>query len=163
MMTDAIQTEEGKKAIRQLLVDPEFKELLILEQPEVKKSIEETLLSKEGEDFWKMAFEDPKFTDKIAKSMKEQQQDVMKELIKDPTFQKEMESFFGQPDMLKQLEKVMKAPEMKSHLEKVITETIDSPLLQTKWQSLILAAQKEKEDEKKAKKDDKEKESGEGE
>ena len=48
MMTDALQTEDGKKAIRQMLADPEFRELLVLEQPEVKKSIEETLLSEEG-------------------------------------------------------------------------------------------------------------------
>ena len=51
MMTDALQTEDGKKAIRQMLADPEFRELLILEQPEVKKSIEETLLSKKGKSF----------------------------------------------------------------------------------------------------------------
>ena len=80
-----------------MLADPEFRELVILEHPEVKKSIEETMLSKKGEEFWKKTFEDPKFTETIAKSMKKQQQDVMKELMDDPSFQKEMEEFFGNP------------------------------------------------------------------
>lgn len=145
MMTDALQTEDGKKAIKQMLADSEFRELLVLEQPEVKKSIEETMFSKKGEEFWKKAFEDPKFSEGIAKSMKTQQQDVMKELMKDPSFQKEMEEFFAQPDMQKQMETVMQSANMKEHLQKVVEETIKSPLLQTKWQELIMAAGKSSE------------------
>lgn len=140
MMTDALQTEDGKKAIRQMFSDPEFKELLILEQSDVKKTIEGTLLSSKGEDFWKKAFEDPKFTESIAKSMKDQQQDVMKQLMSDPSFQKELEAFFGQPDMQKQMETAMQSANMKKHLEKVVGDTISSPLMQTKWQELILKA-----------------------
>ena len=49
MVTDTMQTEEGKKVMRQMLSDPEFKELLILEQEDVKSSIENTLLSKEDQ------------------------------------------------------------------------------------------------------------------
>ena len=80
MMTDAFQTEDGKKAIRQMFSDPEFKELLILEQSEVKKSDRRHAAFQKREDFWKKAFEDPKFTESIAKSMKKQQQDIMKQL-----------------------------------------------------------------------------------
>lgn len=142
MMTDAIQTEDGKKALRKLMSDPEFRELLVLEQPEVKQSIENVLLSKEGEKFWHNAFEDPKFTESVAKSMKKQQADIMKDLMGDASFQKEMEKFFGQPDMMKQMEKILHSSEMKKEMEKAIEETIDSPLLQAKWQSLIMKAGK---------------------
>lgn len=83
--------------MRQLLEEPSFRELLILEHDEVKKATEETLLSKEAEDFWKKTFEDPKFKETVAKSMQKQQQDIMKDLIKDPTFQKDMEAFLGNP------------------------------------------------------------------
>src|SRR6185437_306307 len=102
------------------------KELLILEQPEVKKSIEDTLLSKKGEDFWKKAFEDPKFTESVAKSMKDQQEEVMKKLMEDASFQKAMEDFFGQHDMQKQMESIIKSSTMKEQYEKVIEETINS-------------------------------------
>lgn len=147
IMTDALQTEDGKKALRQILAEEDFRELLILEQPEVKKSIEETLLSEQGDDFWKKAFEDPKFTESVAKSMKKQQEDVMKELMKDASFQKELEAFFGQPDMQKQMETIIKSSTMKEQYEKVIEETINSPLLQTKWEKLIQEAGKSSEGE----------------
>lgn len=149
MMTDAIQTEEGKKALRQILAEEDFRDLLVLEQAEVKKSIEETLFSEQGEAFWKKAIEDPKFAESIAKSLKVQQEEVMKGLMDDASFQKQLESFFKQPDMQKQLEEIMKSSTMKEQYEKAIEETINSPLLQMKWEKLIQEAGAAKEEKKK--------------
>ncbi|WP_025783826.1 spore germination lipoprotein GerD [Sporosarcina sp. D27] len=164
MMTDAIQTEEGKKAIRQLLTEEEFRKQLVLEQPEVTSAIESTLLSKEGKDFWKETFDDPKFQKTIASSMKDQQQEIMKALMNDASFQKELEEFFGTPDMQKQLENILHSGSLKKEFEKAIEETISSPLLQAKWQELILQAGEvkpvEKDDKKKKKEDDKEESGG---
>lgn len=164
MMTDAIQTEEGKKALRQLLTEEEFRKQLVLEQPEVTSAIESTLLSKEGKDFWKETFDDPKFQKTIASSMKDQQQEIMKALMNDASFQKELEEFFGTPDMQKQLENILHSGSLKKEFEKAIEETISSPLLQAKWQELILQAGEvkpvEKDDKKKEKEDDKEESGG---
>ncbi|WOV84073.1 spore germination lipoprotein GerD [Sporosarcina jeotgali] len=165
MMTDAIQTEEGKKAIRQLLTEEEFRKQLVLEQPEVTSAIESTLLSKEGKDFWKETFDDPKFQKTIATSMKDQQKEIMKALMNDASFQKELEEFFGTPDMQKQLENILHSGSLKKEFEKAIEETISSPLLQAKWQELILQAGEVKpveKDDKKKKKDDEKEESGGG-
>ena len=140
MVTDTMQTEEGKKVMRQMLSDPEFKELLILEQEDVKSSIENTLLSKDAEKFWKDTFKDPTFSETFAKSMKEQQQEIMTDLMKDASFQKELESFFGQPDMQKQMETILKSSTMRKEIEEIVQETVDSPLLKAKWEELIKAA-----------------------
>lgn len=163
MMTDAIQTEEGKKALRQLLTEEEFRKHLILDQPEITAAIETTLLSKEGEAFWKETFDDPKFQKTIATSMKDQQQDIMKSLMNDASFQKELEEFFGTPDMQKQLENILHSGSLKKEFEKAIEETINSPMLQAKWQELILKAGEVKPVEKESENEKKEKEeSGEG-
>ncbi|MET3574417.1 spore germination lipoprotein GerD [Bhargavaea ullalensis] len=140
MMTDALQTEDGKKAMRQLLADPQFRELLVLEQQDVKTSVEETLLSDKGKEFWKEQFDDPKFKEKLAKSMKEQQEEVMKQLMGDPSFQKQMEEFFGQAEMQKNLGNAMKSSDMREEIKKIVEETIDSPLLVPKWQEMVKKA-----------------------
>lgn len=137
MMVDAIQTEDGKKAIRQLFEEQSFRELLVLETDEVKKATQETLLSEDAEAFWKKTFEDPKFKETLAKSMKDQQTDIMKDLIKDPTFQEDLQTFFGQAEMQKQFETILKGTTLRKEMEKVVMETIENPLLQTKWQKLI--------------------------
>lgn len=137
IVIDAVQTEEGKKAMRQLLEEPEFRELLVLEHEEVRKATEETLLSKEAEEFWKKTFEDPKFKETMAKSIQKQQQQILKDLMKDATFQEDLTSFFGQPDMQKQLENIIKGAVMRKEMEKIVQETIESPLLEKKWQELV--------------------------
>jgi spore germination protein D len=137
---DALQTEEGKKIFRKILEDPSMRDLLVLEHDDVKKAVQETLMSKKAEEYWKKQFEDPKFRETFAKSMKKEQKDLAKDLMKDASFQKDLEQFFSQPDMQKQLEKIMKSSNSKKEMEKVITEVINSPLLQEKWAKLIQSA-----------------------
>lgn len=137
MLIDALQTEDGKKAIRTLLDDPQFKELLVIDSEQVKKSVEQTMLSKEAEEFWKEVYQDPKFSETMAKSMLKQQEELMKSLMKDPTYLKDLESFFGSADMKKELGKVLQSSDMRKEMQKVVEETIQSPLLQTKWQKLV--------------------------
>ena len=156
IMTDLIQTEEGKKALRQVFEEASFRELLVLEHAEVKKSIEETLLSKDAEAFWKSNFEDPKFKETLAKSMQKELTTIQKDLLKDPTYQEDLIKFFGQPDMQKQLETLLKGTELRKEMEKVVKETIESPTLQNKWLELIqksgeTESEKKKEEEQKNK------------
>ena len=40
--------------------------------------------------------------------------------------------------MTKELEKILKSADMRKEMQKVVEETIQSPLMQTKWQELIL-------------------------
>lgn len=140
IMIDSIQTEDGKKALRQILEEPTFRELLVLNDEEVKKATEQTLLSKDAEEFWKKTFQDPKFKEAIAKSMKEQQEKILKDLMKDSSYQDDLVSFFGQSEMQKQLETILKSAPLRKQMEKVVMETIENPLLQTKWQELIKAS-----------------------
>lgn len=137
MFLDALQTEDGKKAIRTLLSDPQFKELLVLDSEQVKTSIEETMLSKKAEDFWKETYSDPKFSETMAKSMVKQQEELMKALMKDPTYLKDLETFFASPEMKKELAKVLESSDLRKEMQKVVEETIQSPMLQPKWQKLI--------------------------
>lgn len=149
MMVDALQTEEGKKAIRQLMQDPQFKEMLILDDASVKTSIEETLLSEKANEYWKEQFNDPKFQEAFAKSMKEQHMKLMKDLLKDAEYQQAMTDFFAQAEMQKQLETVLKSAPLRKQTEEVVKETIENPLMQSKWAELIRKSGEGKEGEQK--------------
>ena len=137
IMADSLQTEDGKKAIRELLNDQSFRNLLILEHDEVENAMKTTLLSKEAEEFWKRTFEDPTFKETLAKSMKDQQQDLMKQLMTDAEYQEALTKFFDQPDMQKQFESLLKSAAIRKQMEEVVMETIENPLSQTKWAELI--------------------------
>ena len=137
IIVDALQTDEGKKAIRQIIHEPEFKEMLVLDEVTVKTAIEQTLLSEKANEYWKNQFSDPKFQEAFAKSMKEQQMKLMKDLLNDAEYQKALTDFFGQADMQKQFETILKSAPLRKQTEEVVKETIENPLMQSKWEELI--------------------------
>ncbi len=137
IMVDALQTEDGKKAVRDLLTDQSFRDLVVLQHDDVETAMKTTLLSKDAEDFWKKTFEDPKFKETLAKSMRDQQEDIMKGLMADADYQEKLTKFFDQPEMQKQFESILKGSALRKQMEEVAMETIENPLLQTKWEELI--------------------------
>ena len=79
MVVDILKTDDGKKAIKEILSDESLKGELIMNQDIVTKTIEDTLVSKKGKKFWEKAFEDPKFTAAYAKALKTEHKRLMKE------------------------------------------------------------------------------------
>ena len=59
MIVDILKTEDGKKALKEVLSDDEFKAQLAIDNTVVTDSIQATLVSDKGKEFWKKAFEDP--------------------------------------------------------------------------------------------------------
>lgn len=140
MVVDILKTDEGKKAIEQVMKDETMKQTLIMDQTVVKDTIQNTLTSEKGTDFWKKTFNDPKFAESFAKSLQKEQENVIKQLMKDPDFQKSLIEVLQNPDMEKQMLTVLRSQEYRTHLQKIMTETFESPLYQAKIQDLLLKA-----------------------
>ncbi|MFC3040879.1 spore germination lipoprotein GerD [Virgibacillus xinjiangensis] len=140
MVVDILQTEDGKKAIQEIMADEEMKKELVIETDVVKKSINETLAGEKGKEMWKKLFEDPKFVEGFAKSMEDQQQQLIKKLMNDAEYQEKMLELLKDPKMTEQLLSVMKSQEFRAHLEKTIQETLETPTFQAKIQEILLKA-----------------------
>lgn len=149
IVVDTLQTEKSKETLLQLFQEPSFRELLTLQHDEVNKALKETLLSEDTQKFWQKTLEDPAFKEALAKSLKKQQEDIMKSFMKDAEYQQQLTQFFAQPDMQKQLESILKGATMRKEIENVVKETIESPHLQSKWQKLIEESGKKQDEEKK--------------
>lgn len=140
MVVDILKTDEGKKAIEQVMNEEEVKQKLIMDQAIVKDTIQNTLTSEKGSEFWKKIFEDPKFAESFAKSLQKEQENVIKSLMKDPDFQKSLIEVLQNPEMERQVLTVLKSQEYRDHLQKIMTETFESPLYKAKIQDLLLKA-----------------------
>ncbi|GGJ75509.1 spore germination protein D [Anoxybacillus voinovskiensis] len=140
MVVDILKTDEGKKAIQDVMTEDKVKQQLIMDQTVVKQTIEQVLTSKKGMEFWKKAFEDPKFAESFAKSLKVEQEKTIKALMKDPEYQGMMMDILKSPEMEKASLTVLKSKEFRGHLQKVMTETFDSPLFKAKIQDLLIKA-----------------------
>ncbi|MBW7651407.1 spore germination lipoprotein GerD [Anoxybacillus sp. ST4] len=143
MVVDILKTDEGKKAIQEVMSDEKVKQHLVMDQEVVKKTIEETLTSDKGKAFWKKAFEDPKFAQNFAKSMKEEHEKLLKALMKDPEYQAMIVDIMQNPEMKKLIQTEMKNKDFRAHLQKVITETFSSPLFKAKIEDILIKAAEE--------------------
>lgn len=156
MIVDILKTDEGKKAIKEILSEQEIIQDVIMDQALVKKTIQETLNSEKGAKFWKKSFEDPKFVESVAQSMKKEHEKLIKELMKDPEYQGMMIDLLKDPSLKADIAQSLKSKDFREHLREVVTETLESPLYKAKIQEILLKASEETESGKK----DKEKQDG---
>ncbi|WP_170005947.1 spore germination lipoprotein GerD [Bacillus fonticola] len=140
MMVDILKSDDGKKAIEEILTDEKMKQQLVMDQKVVTETITSTLSSEQGAEFWKKSFEDPAFAETMAKSMMKENEKILKKLMKDPEYQGMMLELLKDPEFEKQLSEQLKGQEFRSHLQTVILETLESPLFQKQVQEQVKKA-----------------------
>lgn len=149
MVVDILKTDEGKQAIQDVMSDEKLRQHLIMDQAVVAETVQTTLTSEKGAEFWKKNFEDPAFAEKMAQSMQKEHEQLLKSLMNDPEYRTKIIEIMKDPELVHDLTTVLKSNEYRDHLKTVITETIESPLYQTKIQELLLKAAEKKADEEK--------------
>lgn len=143
MVVDILKTDDGKKAIKDVMNDETMKETLIMDQAVVSDTVEKALTSDQGTAFWKKSFEDPKFSESVAKSMRTENETLLKDLMKDPEYRTMMIDVLKDPELEKEVTTILKSTEYRKHVQAVMTETFESPLFKAKIQDLILKAVEE--------------------
>ncbi|WP_066058465.1 spore germination lipoprotein GerD [Robertmurraya korlensis] len=143
MVVDILKTDDGKKAIQEVMKDDKMKETLIMDQAVVSDTVEKALTSDKGTEFWIKSFEDPKFAESVAKSMETQNEALLKDLMKDPEYRAMMIGVLKDPELEKEVTTILKSNEYRKHVQAVITETFESPLFKAKIQESILKAVEE--------------------
>jgi len=143
MVVDILKTDDGKKAIQDVMSDDKMKEKLVMDQKVVTDTIQRTLTSDKGTEILKKTFSDPKFAAGVAKNMKSENQQLLKDLMNDPEYRGMMVQVFKEPEIQKEMADSLKTKEYRANLQKVITETMASPIFQVKMQSLLLKAAEE--------------------
>ncbi|WP_017433986.1 spore germination lipoprotein GerD [Saccharococcus caldoxylosilyticus] len=161
MVVDILKTDEGKKAIQEIMTDEKMKQQLIMEQTVIKDTLQKVLTSEQGIKFWEKALQDPKIAESFAKSLKTEHEKTIKALMKDPEYQGMMIDILKNPEMEKAMLDVLKSKEFRQHLQQVITETLNSPLFQAKIQDILIKSAENIQQETKKKGDGEE--AGEGE
>ncbi|WP_035531086.1 spore germination lipoprotein GerD [Halobacillus kuroshimensis] len=143
MMVDILKSDDGKKAMTEVLSDEEMQQFMALESEVVSQAVQQTLISEEGKAFWSKLFSDPTFVQEFSKVLEDQQKELMKGLMKDAEYQKLMIDIYKNPEMMEQMVTVMQGQKFKAHLETSIEETLNSPVFQAKMTETLLKAAEE--------------------
>lgn len=143
MVVDILQTEEGKKTLIELMQDEKVKHELIIQSDVVKSAINEALISEDGKKMWQRLFEDPTFVKGYTEAIKEQHETLMKDLMKDAEYQKQLLEILQNPEISELILSLMKSQQFRAHLEETITQTFETPLFKAKIQEILLKAAQE--------------------
>ncbi|MDF2856889.1 MAG: spore gernimation protein GerD [Neobacillus sp.] len=154
MVVDILKTDDGKKAIQELMADESMKEKLVMDQKVVSDTIEQTLTTDKAIEFWKKTFSDSKFAASAAKNMRAENEKLLKDLMNDPEYRAMMIEVFKEPEMQKELADALKSKEYREHLKEVITETLESPIYKAKIEESLLKAAEEMKSGEKEKKEE---------
>ncbi|RBW67794.1 spore germination lipoprotein GerD [Bacillus taeanensis] len=137
MIVDILKTDDGKKAIQEILTDEKIKQEILMEQDFVKETIQTTLTSEEGKKFWEEQMKDPKFVESLAKSMQKENEKVLKGLMNDPEYQKKMKEILKDPEMEKQFLDLMKSTQYREQTQEMMTEALQNPLFKAEIAGLL--------------------------
>lgn len=137
MVVDMLQSEDGKKAIQEVLKEDEVKEQLVMEQEFIKDTIEKTLASEEGKSYWQEVMKDPEFSKTFAESIQKENEKLLKDLMKDPEYQSMMVDILKDPEMEKSYTELMKSKDTRKELMAIVTEAMESPLFVAKVNDLL--------------------------
>jgi len=140
MVVDILKTDDGKKAIQDVMSDDKMKQQLVLDQKVVQDTIKQALTSDQAAELWKKTFSDPKFAQGVAKNMRTENEKLLKDLMNDPEYRTMMIQVFKEPEIQKELGDALKSKDYRQHLQTVISETMSSPLFKAKMEDMILKA-----------------------
>jgi spore germination protein D len=140
MVLDVLQTEDGKKAIEEIMSDEKVKEKVMLDAPFIKKTIQATLLTPESKDKWKELMSDPEFAKDFAKQIEEEHKKMIKDLMKDPEYMTSMMEILKDPEMEKQFLEIAKSKEFRKQTMTVMKEAIESPYFRLELLELLSKA-----------------------
>lgn len=143
MVIDILQTEDGKKAIKETIEDPKLKKNMVLEDKEVEQIIQKELLSPENKEKLKSMYEDPKFAAELAKALQKENEKLIKDLMKDPEYRKSLLEVMNEKEFKEMIMGIMKSNEYRAQMMTVIKESLQSPLFKEDLMKLMEEANKE--------------------
>ncbi|WP_059105475.1 spore germination lipoprotein GerD [Shouchella shacheensis] len=137
MVIDLLKSDDGKQAVHELIEEEDMREELVMDNDFVKKTIQDTLTSKEGEKFWQEVMKDPEFAKTFAESMQTENEKMLKALMKDPEYQQMLLDVLKDPQMSEQAMELMKSKEYREQVMAIMSESLESPHFAAKMTELM--------------------------
>jgi spore germination protein D len=161
MVIDILGSEEAQKAMEKASTAQygestlQMKSMTPSDQEQVRIVVKDVLTSPDYSHVLEKIMKDPKFAGEFAKAVSKDNKQIHKDLMKDPTYQKELVTMFKTPEMLKILSDSMKSPDVRKLIMSSVTESMENPLFKLEIMKLLQSVVKEELTPKEEKKEEK--------
>lgn len=138
MVTDILKSDEGQKAIIEVISDDKTQQTYVIHDESVKTAVTENLTSEQGKEFWSSMFSDYEFVKEFSEAMMNHQEEIFKRLMADSSYQQQMLELFSNPEFEQIIQSQLKSQKFKGHLEESIQETLESPLFKATVSEIVI-------------------------
>lgn len=169
MVIDILGSEEAQKAMEKASTAQfgdstlQMKSMTPSDQAQLRIAVKDVLTSPEYSTVLEKIMKDPKFAGEFAKAVSKDNKQIHKDLMKDPTYQKELVDMFKTPEMNRILSDSMKTTDVRKVIMSSVTESMENPLFKLQIMELLQSVVKEELTPKPEKKEEKKEEGGGGE
>jgi spore germination protein D len=149
MVIDILGSEEAQKAMEKASTTQygestlQMKSMTPADQERIKLTVKDVLTSPDYSKVLEKIMKDPKFAGEFAKAISKDNKQIHKDLMKDPTYQKELVDMFKTPDMLKILSESMKTSDVRKLIMSSVTESMANPLFKLEIMKLLQSVVKD--------------------
>jgi spore germination protein D len=127
MVLDILHSREGMLALRDILRDPTFKQSLAINEQDVAQALNKSLTDGPNHQLIEIQMRDPKFAAALVKSSKQEHMELLKTLMKDPEYQKDLMNILQDPQFAKYQISLLHTPTARQELMKVMNEALQNP------------------------------------
>jgi spore germination protein D len=129
MVLDILKSDEAMQQLQQSSGKSSSFRLLASQQgSQIQETVKNVLTGSDGVKLIQETFTDPAFAADFAKALQEDNKQIQKDLMKDPTYQKQILQLMNDPEYTKIVENVLKGQNFRLTMMTVVKESLDSPL-----------------------------------
>jgi len=140
MVVDILHSAEGRTALQDVMKDPVFKQQMVLSDAEVTKAVTASIESKKTQSFLSEQAKDPKFAAALSKAVQPDLTALLKQLMKDPEYQKDVMVLLKSPDFTKNLQEIFQTPEFRGQIMQIMTDALNTPAFRMQFQDSLKKA-----------------------
>jgi hypothetical protein len=149
MVIDILKTEDAQKALQESASSSSgntgfsSKLLSVQDQEQVRMAVKEVLVSPDYDKVIKTLMTDTRFAGEFAKSVNSQNKQIHKDLIKDPSYQKDLIQAMKSPEMDKMILDVLQGSQYRKQVMSLMQEAMQNPLFRLEVLDLLKKAVQE--------------------
>ncbi|GMK41070.1 germination protein GerD [Paenibacillus sp. CCS19] len=149
MVIDILKTEDAQKALQESATSAtgnngfSSKILSVQDQEQVRMAVKEVLVSPDYDKVIKTLMTDTRFAGEFAKTVNTQNKQIHKDLIKDPSYQKDLIQAMKSPEMDKMILDVLQGSQYRKQVMSLMQEAMQNPLFRLEVLDLLKKAVQE--------------------
>ncbi|MCY0874877.1 MAG: spore germination lipoprotein GerD [Firmicutes bacterium] len=127
MVLDILHSKEGMATLQDTMSSPEFKRATAITNGDIQAAVEKTLQQGQNKHFLADQMKDTQFAAAVVKAAEPQMMDIQRQLMRDPTYQKDLLTLMKSPEFQQSQLELLKSPEYRKEVMKIMTEALQEP------------------------------------